>query len=79
MIQYRRNKLDRDNDGTVSEAEGSLPFVIVRDTTLTTPAGLSIRVLRVRVCHGSMCSMVPTCLFNSRRPKRNAAKAIYSR
>ena len=21
MIQYRRNKLDRDNDGTVSEAE----------------------------------------------------------
>ena len=31
MIQYRRNKLDRDNDGTVSEAEGSLPFVIVQD------------------------------------------------
>ena len=31
MIQYRRNKLDRDNDGMVSEAEGSLPFVIVRD------------------------------------------------
>tara|TARA_B100001093_G_C26818035_1_gene1010647 strand:- start:348 stop:1154 length:807 start_codon:yes stop_codon:yes gene_type:complete len=31
MSQYRTNKLDRDRDGVVSEAEASLPFVIIRD------------------------------------------------
>ena len=31
MIAYRKAKLDRDMDGTVSEAEASLPFSIIRD------------------------------------------------
>jgi hypothetical protein len=31
MSAYRKAKLDRDMDGTVSESEGSLPFIIIRD------------------------------------------------
>ena len=31
MSQYRLNKLDRDRDGVVSDAEAALPFVIIRD------------------------------------------------
>ena len=31
MSAYRKAKLDRDMDGTVSEAEASLPFAIIRD------------------------------------------------
>ena len=31
MSQYRTNKLDRDRDGVVSDAESSLPFIIIRD------------------------------------------------